>query len=229
MSEPITKSQWHEGDLDEEAARELVDRIESGLVSVWADVQVAYHGRAWLALGYASWDELCRNEFDTTRLRLPREERQEVVASLRETGMSTRAIAAATGTSYDTVQRDLRTGTGDRNLSPVTESTVVGLDGKQYRQSAHSEAPSSEVFEAELVEDTPSVPSPRRRPITDAADDAGWEIKRAADKIARLLADDRAEANGPQLALALRGHLQGVGISVANALARLDELDEPAD
>jgi len=38
-------------------------------------------------------------------LRLPREERSEVVASLRESGLSLRAIAAATGDSEPTVRR----------------------------------------------------------------------------------------------------------------------------
>lgn len=56
--------------------------------------------------------------------------------------MSTRAIASATGTSYDTVQRDLKS--ADRNLSPVT-----GIDGKTY--SAHQPEPEPEVFEAEVI------------------------------------------------------------------------------
>jgi len=52
-------------------------------------VKQAYTERAWDALGYASWDEYCTREFGTSRLRLPREERAEVVASLRESGLST--------------------------------------------------------------------------------------------------------------------------------------------
>jgi hypothetical protein len=40
-------------------------------------------------------------------LRLPREERAEVVASLRESGLSIRAIASAAGISDQTVQRDV--------------------------------------------------------------------------------------------------------------------------
>ena len=39
---------------------------------------------------------------------LPREERQEVVASLRDSGLSLRAIEAATGISKKTVISDLR-------------------------------------------------------------------------------------------------------------------------
>ncbi|WP_156664677.1 hypothetical protein [Mycobacterium sp. 852002-51057_SCH5723018] len=47
----------------------------------------AYMHRAWDALGYSSWDDYCIREFGTTRLRLPREERAEVVTSLRESGL----------------------------------------------------------------------------------------------------------------------------------------------
>lgn len=58
----------------------------------------------------------CTREFGTSRLRLPREDRAEVVASLRESGLSTRAIAAATGLSQPTVRRDLAA--GESNDSP---------------------------------------------------------------------------------------------------------------
>jgi transposase-like protein len=111
-------------------ARELTDRIRVGVEAIWELVKQAYKSRAWAVLGYDSWDDYCTREFGTSRIRLPREERQEVVSSMREIGMSTRAIASATGTSYDTVQRDLRR---DRNLSPESEpAPVTGTDGKTY-------------------------------------------------------------------------------------------------
>ena len=50
----------------------------------WDLVIQAYSQRAWIALGYQTWDEYCTRELGASRLRLPREERQEVVASLRE-------------------------------------------------------------------------------------------------------------------------------------------------
>lgn len=68
------------------------------------------------ALGYTSWDDYCTREFGTTRLRLPREERTEVVASLRESGLSLRAIAAATGDHYSTISRELA---GVANATPA--------------------------------------------------------------------------------------------------------------
>lgn len=58
-------------------------------------------GSAWLSVN------ACDNEFDTGRLRIPREERSELVGSLRAAGLSQRAIAAATGLSQATVSREL--------------------------------------------------------------------------------------------------------------------------
>lgn len=93
--------------LTETEARRITDQIMGLVGSAWDLIAVAYQRRAWAALGYSSWDDYCGNEFGTTRLRLPREERQEVVASLRDSGLSTRAIASATGQSKSQVANDL--------------------------------------------------------------------------------------------------------------------------
>lgn len=88
-------------------ARILTDRIKVGVEAVWDLITQAYTERAWDVLGYSSWDDYCTREFGTSRLRLPREERSEVVASLRESGLSIRAIASATGHGVATIKRDL--------------------------------------------------------------------------------------------------------------------------
>src|SRR5699024_31271 len=111
-------------------ARELTDRIRTGVEAIWELVKQAYQSRAWAVLGYDSWDDYCTREFGTSRIRLPREERQEVVSSMREIGMSTRAIASATGTGIGTVHRELSrvpNGTPESEPAPVT-----GTDGKTY-------------------------------------------------------------------------------------------------
>jgi len=105
--------------LTPDAAREVTDRIKVGVEAVWHLIAQAYEGPAWAALGYSSWDDYCTREFGTSRLRLPREERQEVVASLRESGLSTRAIAAATGYDDKTVRNDLAAGA--ENSAPGDE------------------------------------------------------------------------------------------------------------
>jgi transposase-like protein len=110
--------------LERGEARELTDRIRVGIEGIWECVIEAYEGRAWLSLGYSSWDDYCTSEFDTSRLRLPREERQEVVASLRDSGLSIRAIAAATGDSVGTVHAQLA---GVQNRTPEPDDEIVEL------------------------------------------------------------------------------------------------------
>ena len=73
--------------LDAEQARKLTDRIKVNAEALWELIVHAYHGRAWTALGYESWDTYCVTEFGTSRLKVPREERTEIVTSLKESGL----------------------------------------------------------------------------------------------------------------------------------------------
>lgn len=128
-------------------ARVLTDRIKVGVEAIWQLVEQAYVTRAWSALGYSSWDDYCTREFGTSRLRLPREERQEVVASMREVGLSTRAIASATGLSKGTVDRELSGAPFGAPAAPPARkepvsppTTTTGTDGKTYAASVPSAA-----------------------------------------------------------------------------------------
>ncbi|QEU91376.1 hypothetical protein [Streptomyces kanamyceticus] len=104
----------------------LTNRIKVGIGRLWEDVQAAYAGRAWAALGYRTWDRYCREEFGSAAIRIPLEERPEVVESLRSAGLSNRAVASVTGLSEATVRR---TAQGASSGAP---ETVVGTDGKHY-------------------------------------------------------------------------------------------------
>lgn len=125
LNAPLRSSEKLPDAIDPGRARELTDRIKVAVDGTWLLIQEAYTSRAWAALGYASWDDYCTREFGTSRLRLPREERQEVVASLREIGMSVRAIASATGQGYGTVRRELA---GEPNGSPAATGVRHDLD-----------------------------------------------------------------------------------------------------
>lgn len=113
--------------MDAAEARAITDQIKIAVEAVWHLITRAYQERAWAALGYTSWDDYCTREFGTSRLRLPREERAEVVSSLRDAGLSIRAIAAATGDSRETIRREL---SGDTFVSPddgaAADSELVG-------------------------------------------------------------------------------------------------------
>lgn len=121
MSEVATQ------DFTAAEAREFVDHVRASVEDLKDWIVRAVKGRAWIALGYGSWDEMCEAEFDGAVIRLPREDRREAVASLREAGLSTRAIGSALGVDHKTVVNDVRS-TGEN--SPVPE-TVTSLDGRE--------------------------------------------------------------------------------------------------
>lgn len=172
-------------------ARTLTDRIKIAVEGTWQLIQEAYTSRAWAVLGYDTWDTYCSAEFGTSRLRLPREERQEVVASLRESGLSTRAIASAVGQSDMQVRRDLAA----TNVAPVD---VQGADGKTYAPRPEPQT------DADLITgddwqptESPSAPEQKqkRRPLPEAFTDAGRDLTRATERLARLTEDDRFAKN----------------------------------
>lgn len=126
--------------LDKSTAERLVQEIRVMDAELWEKMMDLYEGRAWIALGYSSWGELCDKEFKANNFRIPREDRREVVMSMRERGMSTRAIGSALGASHMTVKRDVESGV--TNVTPVT-----GTDGKTYTRQERLE-PSAATNEA---------------------------------------------------------------------------------
>ncbi|MBF6671181.1 hypothetical protein [Glutamicibacter sp. FBE19] len=94
--------------LPADVARDLTDKIRQALEFTWDLVIQAYQGGAWIALGYKSWNDYCVKEFGSQHIAIPREDRDEVIGSLRSAGLSTRAIAGATGLSKGTVGNSLK-------------------------------------------------------------------------------------------------------------------------
>ncbi|UZF54337.1 hypothetical protein LH935_16455 [Gordonia polyisoprenivorans] len=134
-------------------ARALTDRIKVGVDAVWELIKQAYVERAWQSLGYTSWDDYCTREFGSSRLRLPREERSEVVASLRESGLSIRSIASATGLNKQTVNNTTRELSG--NQTPAADpAPITGTDGKRYKSRPKPPPMSEEQLRKEKPEMT---------------------------------------------------------------------------
>lgn len=149
-------------------ARDITNDIKRTGSVMWSQITKAFQGRAWAALGYESWDDYCDAEFDGARLKLPREERTMVVASLADAGMSNVAIASAIGVSRPTVIKD-RQAVNSLHPDPDDEivdaevideptpepRTVTGTDGKTYTLQPKPAPPAmspEEQREADLVE-----------------------------------------------------------------------------
>lgn len=110
-------------------ARALTDQIRLHVGTLLPLIKEAYQRRADLALGYDSWAEYCDAEL--RGLRMPLAERQAATAELRAEGLSTRAIAAALGTSDATARRDLAATTAAEGAP----ERVTGLDGRSHPAS----------------------------------------------------------------------------------------------
>jgi transposase-like protein len=205
--------QMSEGD-----ARELTDMIRRTGEIMWSQIIRAYNGRAWAALGYSTWDDYCSTEFDGARIKLPREDRREVVASLREAGMSVRAIAAATGASKNTIAADVsQIGTPEptttaidfddeiveAEIVEVTVPKVTGVDGKSYPAK---QAP----------------PKCRRPPIASEVGRAALDLMNFAERIASIVDDERFARERDELAAPLRNQLVNAIESLQRLLNQLD-------
>ena len=117
------------------SAEQVTVQIRTVLDRGWDYITLAYKGRAFVALGYPTWDAYVEARFGDFRIAIPREHRQQAVAALAGVRMSVRAIASLLGVGVGTVHREMVSqsgvpdGTPDRDdESPLT----LGLDGKQY-------------------------------------------------------------------------------------------------
>lgn len=207
---------------DDAVAR--AERIRAGirsLAELQQDITDAYHARDWETLGYDSWDGYVSGEFGSSLPRLDRSERRELVVNLRAEGLSTRAIASATGAARNTVKDDLRQVDQFDPPDPEPEpAPVTGLDGKQYQPK-----PSTTEQEEELV-NQPRQSARKRRPLPDTAKDTGWALRKDTEKLERIFTDDRFRQYEKEVATHLRGHLQHTVEVCQDLLDRLNQQGE---
>lgn len=194
-------------------------------------VEEAKTSNAWQVLGFPSWTAYLADTLADEPMRLGRDERQELVGYLSGEGLSTRAIAPIVGVSQKTADREVRAAresfdspapveswpgfdptptlpprdddwvpadpTTGEVVEPdqvavtehtVTEKvkTVTGLDGKTY---------------------TTPAPQQRRSSIIDDARNAGWQLRKAVERLERIHQDDRFNKNKAEILAALQPHL----------------------
>lgn len=222
----------------EATARALTDQLRKATDSLTQGYQVweglvteTYQRRAWASLGYADWDAYVSTEVPALRqLRLGRPERRELVASLTEAGMSTRAIGSALGVGQRTVVRDQRpaesfdspddepvdaelvdepegVGTTDPLADRIAAELAASDDS--YAEQAATQEPARVLgTDGKTYPVTPPKPSaPRRRALPDAFWEAMHDLGKQVEKVARLCDDDRFPQNAEQVAAIHRNDL----------------------
>lgn len=197
------------GALNESDAREITDQIRSGLEDVRELIVTAYHGRVWIPLGYKSWDAWVDGEFLTIPIALPREERRKQVASLRDQGLSLRAIAAVTGTDHKTASNDLLSG-GEN--SPPARTT--GSDGKSY-PSRRGAKKGSDTVVAEVLYDPKDGGSAEDEDYTPSPADPG-DIQSVINVMELLLSSLELYSGMDDMAETLRGWIARLELEMEN-------------
>lgn len=212
--------------MDPTEARRLTERIRL-TATTFAEsrdklidlVGQAKAGNAHIALGYDSWTAYLADVLGDEPLRLARDDRRELVAALTAEGMSTRAIAPIVGVGKSTVDRDIDAPVPSG--TPVPRPAITGRDGKSYtppppKPPANVDPDTGEIAPAPTRDRAPS-----RKPLTDAFNDAAYDLLKAAERIERLTTDDRWSQNAEKVAARNRSDLVRAMDALQSVLNRL--------
>lgn len=218
--------------LDVLGARRLTERIRQvarGIADSVADLRAmvaeAKEAGAHELLGYSSWTAYLRDVFGDEPLRLARDVRQELVAELAAQGMSTRAIAPIVGVSKSLVADDLvqvsSSGQVEADLARDVPDLPVDLVTGEVSEAGDEDdrGEAVVVVEQSITEKTRTVtgldgktyttkPSaPRRGSLIEDARNAGWQLRKAIERVQRISEDDRFGKNKAEVMAALQPHL----------------------
>lgn len=119
-------------DLTEAEARDSVAVAKRGLEAAADEIVRQISGRAWLSLGYADWDHMREAEYRGAAVIVPRAGRPEIVARLREEGLSHQQIGDTLGVAESTSRSDIR----DSAVSPRTRTDALGRERPTFYKPA---------------------------------------------------------------------------------------------
>lgn len=135
-------------DLTEAQARESVATAKRGLEAAADEIVRQISGRAWLALDYADWDEMREAEYDGAAVIVPRAGRPEIVARLREEGLSQQQVAETLGVDQKTVSNDERKIPNVAPSAPAAPPVRTDSLGRRQPTSKPRPAPAPELPKA---------------------------------------------------------------------------------
>lgn len=245
--------------MTEGEARRITERIRYTALSVRDGVEKlqrlvgeAQAGSAHLALGYPSWTAYLADVLGDEPMRLPRDERREIVAWLSGEGMSTRAIAPIVGANRKTVMKDVRESQVVQSGPPAQPPTIATTEGVVIAEQRHVELDETDWDEGEVAEvmdddnagvtcsnePTPEPkpitgmdgktyqrpePKPQRRnPLPDQFNSATLNLTRATTRLVNLIEDDRLPQNREKVATANRSDLLRAIDALQRVVASLD-------
>jgi hypothetical protein len=211
-----------DGRRQEANAREERIRAGASQVGEWlADVFAAYESRQWEVYELPDWDTYVDTRLPELRTVLAgKDERAAAIGWFGAQGMSSRAIAAAVGTSQSTVARQLSQNDSDTesNRSAGTHDgdtpseQGIGLDGRRrrarqtatQRQAAREQRENLAAARAQQSPAPAGSPAVIELPEVTSADAHAWnvkELKRLCGQVARGKGDLPSRFYAPAVAV----------------------------
>jgi hypothetical protein len=134
----------------------------------------------------------------------------------------TEAHEATNGKPTATVIRETR----ERILTPIPAAVPSSPEDEGPDCDYPNPLPEETNAPPELVDDPPELKPkpPNRKALPDAARDAAWELRKAVERIDRLMSDDRFTRNRDEVAAQVRSHLTFTIESCQGFLDRLPVL-----
>lgn len=196
----------------------LIDSTAQNMARLAERVQEAYRLRVDRVLGYESWADYARSEFAPHTTALSASIRRELVGSLTNAGMSTRAQAPVLGVSHQAIGKTRETLNNQVATSVATSDdppsvVSVGLDGKRYKREPHP----METVDADTSEITDS--KPRRTPLPKLFDAQIVNLTRTIGRLSELADDERFGKNRIDIRNAHQSDIE-------RALAQLSKIRE---
>lgn len=188
-------------DFDSVEARAITNRIKDAVESTWSLLLEAHDRRAWHILGYASWRDYAITEFGIGKSR---------AYQLLDQARVIREIEAAGSTDVEITEAEAR------DIKPVLAEVVDAIAAVV----AEGEPETVKAKVREVISKARAA-APRRRPLPDQFLDATIGLTKAADRLAKLLTDDRFTQNADQVASKYRSDLMRVRDALDGVITRL--------
>jgi hypothetical protein len=114
---------------------------------------------------------------------------------------------------------------GDGGIAALTEAEPAEFDAAIEAAKAEGNLSRTNVvrkIRESKPDATTTKPTKSRKPLPDAARNAGWDLRKAVERLERIAADDRFGSNKEQVASHLRSHLLNAVEVCQDLLARID-------
>jgi len=210
------------GLLDAAEARALTDRIKQTAERLWSLLEQAHDRQAWRALGYSTWNDYVRAEFDMSKQQSFRLlDQARVIRELTSAAESPMGDSEPVQVS-EREARDLKP-----HLHEVTDAVrdrveeAREADPKTTPEQAADVAREVVQEHREAIRQEPAG-APRRRPLPDTYRSGVSDLWKSTERLMRLVEDDRYRSNASTVTQMCAPELLRSMTALTGVVGRLD-------